>query len=61
MIVLAVLFGVVAAGSVAAGVLALRVRRSAKVLSAAVARASDEYRTSSADLRERVGPGGAGP
>ncbi|NYH54714.1 MULTISPECIES: hypothetical protein [Nocardiopsis] len=61
MIVLAVLFGAVAAGLVVIGVLALRVRRAADVLSVAVARASDGYRTSSADLRERVGRNGTGP
>ncbi|MCK9868316.1 hypothetical protein KGD83_18295 [Nocardiopsis akebiae] len=61
MIVLAVLFGVVTAGLVAIGALALRARRAAGVLSRAVARASDEYRASSADLRERVGRGDAGP
>lgn len=61
MIVLAVLFGVVAAGLAAVGFLALRALRAARVLSAVVARASGDYRTSSADLRERVGPGGAGP
>ncbi|PDP87465.1 hypothetical protein CQJ94_11785 [Glycomyces fuscus] len=60
MIVLAVLFGAVAAGLLAAGVLALRARRAAGALSRAVARASDEYRASSADLRERVGRSGAG-
>jgi hypothetical protein len=60
-IVLAVLIGVVAAGLVAIGALVLRARRAAGVLSLAVARASDEYRTSSADLRERVGRGVAGP
>lgn len=61
MIVLAVLFGAVAAGLAAIGVLALRARRAAGVLSQAVARASGEYRAGSADLRERVGRGGAGP
>ncbi|MFD6950031.1 hypothetical protein A6A08_15815 [Nocardiopsis sp. TSRI0078] len=60
MIVLAVLFGAFAAGLVVIGVLALRACRAADVLSAAVARASDEYQTSSADLRERVGRSGAG-
>ncbi|WP_047869638.1 hypothetical protein [Nocardiopsis sp. RV163] len=61
MIVLAVLFGVVTAGLVAIGALALRAGRAAGVLSRAVARASDEYRANSADLRERVGRGEAGP
>ncbi|MFF8763118.1 hypothetical protein ACF07Q_01280 [Nocardiopsis dassonvillei] len=61
MIVLAVLFGVVAAGLVAIGALVLRARLAAGVLSLAVARASDEYRASNADLRERVGRGVAGP
>ncbi|WP_150243150.1 hypothetical protein [Nocardiopsis quinghaiensis] len=60
MIVLVVLFGAVAAGLAVISLLALRVRRAADVLSVTVARASDEYRTSSADLRERVGQSGAG-
>ncbi|WP_159942460.1 hypothetical protein [Nocardiopsis sp. FR6] len=60
MIVLVVLFGAVVAGPVVLGVLALRARRAAGALSAAVARTSEEFRTSGADLRERVGRGGAG-
>lgn len=60
MIVLAVLFGALVAGLAAVAVLALRVRRAADTLSAQVGRASDEYRASSDDLRERVGRSGAG-
>ncbi|GAA0984645.1 MULTISPECIES: hypothetical protein [Nocardiopsidaceae] len=60
MIVLAVLFGVFTAGLAVVAALALRVRRAAGVLSERVARASDEYRASSDDLRERVGRSGAG-
>jgi len=59
-IVLAVLFGVLSAGTAVVAVLALRVRRAAGVLSERVTRVSGEYRAGSDDLRERVGRSRAG-
>ncbi|MEU3018234.1 MULTISPECIES: hypothetical protein [unclassified Nocardiopsis] len=60
MIAFAVLCGVFCAGVLAAGALALRVRRAASALSAEVTRAAGGYQASRADLRERVRRGGAG-
>lgn len=60
MIVLAVLFGAVVAGLIAIGLLVLRTRRAAGVLSTTAARALEKYRVSGSGPRESIDRSGAG-